>query len=105
MCVARWVMQIQEYDFDIKYQPGQQMVHVDALSRNPLNERKTIAVLQQGDISTNNWRLIIQKADKKIQQIVKSLNEGRNEYKKEYTLTGGLLKKLTAHGPRWVVVA
>ena len=23
--------------------------------------------------------------------------------KKEYTLTGGLLKKLTAHGPIWVV--
>jgi len=52
--VARWVMRTQEYDFDIEYLPGQQMVHADALSQNPPNERKTIAVLRQGDISTNN---------------------------------------------------
>ena len=35
-------------------------------SQNLLNDRKTIAVLQQCDIGKNDWHLIVQKTDDKI---------------------------------------
>lgn len=33
--VARWWIKLQDYDFAIEYRPGNKMVHVDYLSRNP----------------------------------------------------------------------
>lgn len=32
--IARWWLQISEYNFEIEYRPGVNMAHVDALSRN-----------------------------------------------------------------------
>ncbi|XP_073811783.1 uncharacterized protein [Musca autumnalis] len=34
--VARWIMLLQEYDFYVEHRPGNQMRHVDALSRHPV---------------------------------------------------------------------
>lgn len=34
--LAKWAMMLSEYDFIIRYKKGQEMVHVDALSRAPL---------------------------------------------------------------------
>lgn len=36
--VARWWIQLQEYDCEIEYRPGSRMAHVDALSGNPITE-------------------------------------------------------------------
>lgn len=36
--VARWLLQLEEYDFTIEYRPGDRMAHVDALSRNPVEK-------------------------------------------------------------------
>jgi hypothetical protein len=33
--VARWWLQLQDYDFEIEYRPGTRMTHVDCLSRIP----------------------------------------------------------------------
>lgn len=34
--VARWALQLEEFDYVIEHRPGKAMAHVDALSRNPL---------------------------------------------------------------------
>ncbi|XP_064463123.1 uncharacterized protein LOC135374047 [Ornithodoros turicata] len=36
--IARWYDLIQEFDFSIKHRPGSQMLHVDSLSRGPVDE-------------------------------------------------------------------
>ena len=33
----RWVAQLEDYDFEVLYQPGKNQGHVDALSRLPMN--------------------------------------------------------------------
>ena len=35
--VARWYDSSQEYEYEVKYRPGRQMLHVDALSRAPIS--------------------------------------------------------------------
>ena len=42
--VARWILRLQEYDFDIEYRPGASMTHVDALSRNPNDPPRDVDV-------------------------------------------------------------
>jgi len=34
--VARWALQLEEFDYTIEHRSGKAMTHVDALSRNPL---------------------------------------------------------------------
>lgn len=34
--VARWALLLEEYNYSIEHRPGKTMIHVDALSRNPL---------------------------------------------------------------------
>lgn len=34
--VARWVLLLEEYDYQIEHRPGKRVPHVDALSRNPV---------------------------------------------------------------------
>lgn len=41
--VARWWLAVQEYDFEIEYRPGPRMRHVDALSRNPSQNKERCA--------------------------------------------------------------
>lgn len=36
--VARWWVKLQDYDFSIEYRPGNKMMHVDYLSRNPVDD-------------------------------------------------------------------
>lgn len=40
--IVRWYNILSEYDFDIKYRSGQQMKHVDAISRDPVEESEEI---------------------------------------------------------------
>jgi len=39
--VARWFDTLQEFDFEIKYRPGSQMAHVDALARTTRDAKAT----------------------------------------------------------------
>lgn len=58
--VARWALLLEEFDYIIEHRPGKSMIHVDALSRNPLpvcmtiDERDTLTVkfrqAQQDDV-------------------------------------------------------
>ena len=64
--VARWWIQLQEYDCEIEYRPSSRMAHVDALSRNPVTEldsskeRPIFDILQ---IEEKNWIVTVQSAD------------------------------------------
>jgi len=44
--IARWWLRLQEFDFKCKHRPGEQMTHVDGMSRNPVHppEDKIITV-------------------------------------------------------------
>lgn len=52
--IARWWLDLQEYDFEVDHRSGCSMAHVDALSRNPvivqhIKETDLINALQEGD--------------------------------------------------------
>lgn len=38
VCIARWALALEEFNYEIQHRPGKSMLHVDALSRNPLPE-------------------------------------------------------------------
>ena len=40
--IARWIMDLQEFDFDVRHRPGNSNQNSDALSR--LNHKKTLEV-------------------------------------------------------------
>ncbi|XP_025997281.2 uncharacterized protein LOC113005666 [Solenopsis invicta] len=42
--VARWALLLEEFDYVIEHRPGKSMVHVDALSRNPIPSCMTIDI-------------------------------------------------------------
>lgn len=54
--IARWWLQAQEFNFDIEYRPGAQMLHADALSRNPLVNNQDSS---QKDNSLNIFKICI----------------------------------------------
>lgn len=34
--IARWALMLEDYNYKLEHRPGKSMLHVDALSRNPL---------------------------------------------------------------------
>ena len=108
--VARWWIQLQEYDCEIEYRPGSRMAHVDALSRNPVTEldsseeRPIFDILQ---IEEKNWIATVQSADDEIQRI-KGILENRDtehvaDVHKNYKLKGGYVYRLVNGKIKWVV--
>ncbi|CAH1372899.1 hypothetical protein MTP99_014326 [Tenebrio molitor] len=100
--VGRWVLELSQYQYDIKHKGNQQMRHVDALSRNlPSCEQGVCAVI----ISQDDWLLAVQQDDKGIVAIKRILESGDRQGNKDvfenYTLKSG--KVHTSRGARWVV--
>ena len=72
--IARWWLQIQEYDFEIDYRPGTAMSHVDALSRNAIvNSDEQVIVIKIDDW---DWVVVAQSQDNKIRDIKNILKNG-----------------------------
>lgn len=66
--IARWWLQLQEFNFDVQYRPGERMKHVDALSRNPsTTEQPPEETLFR--ITQDDWVLSGQITDEKIKAI------------------------------------
>jgi len=102
--VARWHDVLQEYDFTIKYRPGNRMCHVDALSRAPvsstgdkelpfdieLEDRWDVCVL----LTIEDKVRMCQVADQEVSSIIQRLNADPVDYNlvdKSFALENGLL--------------
>lgn len=106
--VGRWVLLTQEFTFDTIHKPGTQMQHVDALSRNPVNEvaappsNESVLAITEGD-----WLLSVQLQDTKISEIKSMLESGQAELNRkifnDYELLGNKVYRRTEYGRRWVV--
>lgn len=51
VCVARWATLLEEFGYKVEHRPGNSMMHVDALSRNPLPEVMLIDEDERGIIA------------------------------------------------------
>ena len=61
--VAKWALQFKEYLFQTVHKPGELMLHVDALNRNPTQATLTCRVVIA---SIHNWKQGVHKADMEI---------------------------------------
>lgn len=62
--VARWALQLSEYDYQLEHRPGTRMRHVDALSRYPVT---CVGEMTRSDGITSKIRNA-QNADSRIQE-------------------------------------
>lgn len=108
--VARWWSLIQEYDCDILYRPGNKMIHVDALSRNPVaSEVGVIEGVEFYDVMSidNDWLVTIQANDSELKRIKDILSNSEYddviEIRKNFILKRDRVYRITNEGLRWVV--
>lgn len=110
--VARWWLILQEFSFNIEYRPGNNMQHVDALSRNPVLPPSPPEELEVLQISTDNWLNTVQVSDPRLKHIKMILDTSVEDLKditenyvsKEgriYRKVGRKLKWVVPHGARW----
>lgn len=78
--VARWAIELQEYEYTIEHRSGTKMRHVDALSRAPIQINTISALLQQA-----------QEGSEQIQDLRKQIEENRAP---EYCIANGLVYKI-----------
>ncbi|KAL0895777.1 hypothetical protein ABMA27_011827 [Loxostege sticticalis] len=108
--VARWWVQLQEFDCVIEYRPGSRMTHVDALSRGPVEaptaETHVLDVLPV-ESSDQDWITTVQDTDDEVQRI-KSMLSGEKKYmsmdvRKNYKLKNGRVYRIVGDEIRWLV--
>lgn len=68
--IARWVLEMQNYDYDLEHRPGSRMLHVDALSRQ-------IYVIQDNTFDRN--LALCQSDDPSIIEIRKGLEQSEHK--------------------------
>lgn len=118
--IARWWIQLQEFDCTIEYRPGSRMAHVDALSRNPVGnaEIETPMFLDVMIIenSEEDWIATVQSGDEEIKKIKEILSTPDTEqildihknYKlknnRVYRVVGEEIKWLVPRGVRWQIL-
>lgn len=96
--IARWWLQVQDFDMEIEYRAGDKMRHVDALSRNPVD-------VQVNVISTEDWFLTVQMQDAKLNNIIEQLRGGdaNPDILNNYKINNERLYRITLHGDRLAV--
>lgn len=96
--IARWWLLIQDYDLQIEYRTCDRMRHVDALSRNPL--QNCVLLIDESD-----WLVTLQLQDENVQSIITQLRNGtdNNNITANYTLKDDLLFRKTINGERFVI--
>lgn len=71
--VARWWLLMQEFQCSVEYHPGARMSHVDALSRNPVNDDETNKMSEYYPsvtrISNKDWLQTLQLGDMELGRI------------------------------------
>lgn len=80
--VARWWLEVQNFNFDIEYREGTKMAHVDALSRNPVENIEIYAI----DITEGDWLLSAQLQDEQLSRIRQILESDSNAQEEKNTI-------------------
>lgn len=106
--IARWWIQMQEFDFSVEYRPGSQMSHVDALSRNPVESlAQDSHVLDVLSVDKDNWLSTVQMADEEIKSIKDVLSNpdiGKHtDIYKNYCLKNGRVYRKVDDSLKWLV--
>lgn len=106
--IARWWIQLQEFDCSIEYRAGNKMAHADALSRNPVDPAiSETHILDVLNVETDNWLSTAQSMDQGISSIKTALldpaTEKAADAKKNYKLKNYRVYRITEAGLRWVV--
>lgn len=110
--IARWWLQLQEFDFIVEYRPGETMKHADALSRNPIPVTDEPDNLEIMNIRTEDWLHTVQMTDPKLKGIRDILETKENDIKeivnnycmknnRLYRRVGTDLRWVVPHGARW----
>ncbi|XP_037295944.1 uncharacterized protein LOC115444529 isoform X1 [Manduca sexta] len=96
--IARWWLQIQDYDMEVVYRSGTNMRHVDALSRNPVRNILNVENLE-------DWFLTAQLQDEQLQSIYNQLISGNfnNDVKNNFCIQNHRIYRKTLYGERLVV--
>lgn len=108
--IARWWVQLQEYDCTIEYRPGPRMSHVDALSRNPVEdssgESHVLDVLVVTE-TQQDWISTVQSADDEVKRIRSILEDPKSaqaaDIIKNYTLKNNRVYRLVKDQMKWLV--
>lgn len=85
--VARWVLLLEEFEYEIEHRSGTRMLHVDALSRNPVS---TCLAIEECIDSLSCRFAKAQRDDVHISRIINLVGK---EQITGYTLRGGVLFK------------
>lgn len=88
--IARWALSLEEFQYEIKQRSGKSMMHVDALSRNPLLTCLIINECEKGLLARLRKA---QNADADLKRIFEAIEEGQP---KGYLTRGGVFYKTTA---------
>ena len=75
--IARWIMSLQEYDFEVQYRPGKLHTNADTMSRIPAMQ-EALPVVNSTVLKPTQSSVEVQKADANIQHIIqwKEANKG-----------------------------
>lgn len=106
--IARWWLQLQEFSFTVEHRAGRKMSHVDALSRNPVDDNAPRTENFVFKIVTEDWVLAGQMTDKQLEAIHKILekpptDDYERKVHKNYKLKDNRLYKRFNDKELWVV--
>ncbi|XP_043496455.1 uncharacterized protein LOC122520459 [Polistes fuscatus] len=85
--IARWVFFLQDFNYVIEHRPGKNMVHVDALSRQPL---PSCMIIEESKNGLMNRLRQAQRSDSDVQKIIDLTKDGKIN---GYEMRGDLLFK------------
>ena len=72
--IARWIMDLQEFDFDVRHRPGSSNQNADALSR--LNHSKTLEVAGSISLTPATNLLEVLRNDPDISKVIELKEQG-----------------------------
>lgn len=109
--IARWWLDLQEFDFEVEHRPGTAMTHVDALSRNPISichieEKDLLLELQQGDEGIQTIIHNLKKEQTGDKQNGKGLSKDYKLVNDQLCriLDSGVVKPVLPKGARWHIL-
>ncbi|XP_054706293.1 reticulocyte-binding protein homolog 2a-like [Uloborus diversus] len=110
--IARWAEQLSEYDYEVKQRPGSQMLHVDALSRAPIENADDENQCRQDKgkdnqsepivlyIATEEDKVaLIQSQDEELQAIIEMLKNPKLNKQKNLDAKFELINGILYHVP------